>query len=99
MNLKSILRLRGTASPSFCIVLCVAALLTGSANAQNPLSVTTTSIASSANPATLEQPITFTASVAAPGGSPTGVVVFKDGSDAFGTVRLQADGSAKLAIS
>jgi hypothetical protein len=99
MNLKPILRLRGPASTSFYFALCVAVLLTGSANAQNPLSVTTTSIASSANPATLEQPITFTASVAASGGTPTGMVVFKDGSDTFGTVPLQADGSAKLAIS
>jgi Bacterial Ig-like domain (group 3) len=99
MNLKPILRLRRPASTCFYIVLCVAALLTGSANAQNPLLVTTTSIASSANPATLEQPITFTASVAAPGGTPTGMVVFKDGSDTFGTAPLQADGSAKLAIS
>jgi len=99
MNLKPILRLRGPASTSFYFALCVAVLLTVSANAQNPLSVTTTSIASSANPATLEQPITFTASVAASGGTPTGMVVFKDGSDTFGTVPLQADGSAKLAIS
>jgi len=76
MNLKPILRLRRPASTSFYFALCVAVLLTGSANAQNPLSVTTTNIASSANPATLEQPITFTASVAASGGTPTGMVTF-----------------------
>ena len=104
MILEPILRLREQASISLCIVLCsvlcsAALLLTGAANAQNPLSATTTSLTSSANPAAVEQSITFTASVAAPSGTPTGTVVFKEGVDTLGTAPLQADGGAKIAIS
>jgi len=99
MNLEPILRLREQVSISLCIVVCIAALLlAGGANAQNPLSATTTHLVSSANPATVEQPITLTASVASPSGAPTGTVVFKEGADTLGTAPLQTDGSAKLTV-
>ena len=50
--------------------------------------VTTTTLTSSSNPSILGQPVTFTATVGATGGTPTGVVTFSDGSTVLGTVTL-----------
>jgi hypothetical protein len=58
---------------------------------------TTTTIASSANPAAAGQTVTFTATVAGPSGTPTGSVTFMDGAYALGAAPLGADGSVKLA--
>jgi hypothetical protein len=58
---------------------------------------TTTSLISSANQSILDQPVTFTATVAvsAPGaGTPTGTVTFLDGGTPFATVALNATGNA-----
>jgi hypothetical protein len=60
-----------------------------------------TTVASSANPAALRQPVTFTAtvSVSAPGGgTPTGTVTFFNGSTSLGT-RTLATGRATLVTS
>ncbi len=65
----------------------------------NPAS-TKTNVASSANPSTSGQSVTFTATIAvvAPGsGSPTGTVTFKDGSTLLGTGSL-SDGTASFTI-
>lgn len=61
---------------------------------------TVTGVASGSSPATYGQTVTFTATVAnaAPGvASPTGSVVFKDGSTVLGTAAL-TDGTATLAV-
>lgn len=61
---------------------------------------TTTTLASSANPSTLNASITLTAtlSVVAPGaGTPTGSITFQDGSNALATVPLGANGQAIFA--
>jgi len=49
---------------------------------------TTTTLSSSANPSAAGQPVTFTASVTSPGGTPTGAVTFSDGSTTLSTVGL-----------
>src|ERR1019366_2667757 len=50
---------------------------------------TTTTLASSQNPSTYRQPVTFTATVAPQfSGTPTGSVVFKDGTKTLKTVTL-----------
>jgi hypothetical protein len=49
---------------------------------------TTTSVASSQNPSTFGQPVTFTATVASGAGTPTGTVTFKDGETTLGTDTL-----------
>jgi len=59
---------------------------------------TTTTVASSVNPSTYNQSVTFTATVTATGGTPTGTVTFKDGSSTLGTGTLSS-GKATLAIS
>ena len=46
---------------------------------------TSTALTSSASTAVSAQPVTFTATVTAPSGTPTGVVTFKDGSAVIGT--------------
>ena len=51
---------------------------------------TTTAIVSSLNPSMLGQLVTFTATVASPGGVPTGTVAFRDGSAVLGTSTLSA---------
>jgi len=57
---------------------------------------TSTSVASSLNPATLGQGVTFTASVSSSGGTPTmGTVTFKDGAAILGAQTLTA-GQASL---
>lgn len=58
----------------------------------------TVALASSANPSPGGQPIQFTATVTAAGGTPTGNVTFHDGSTVLGTVALTS-GQAVFAIS
>jgi hypothetical protein len=48
----------------------------------------TTTVTSSHNPATVGQPVTFTATVSTTGGAPTGTVTFLDGGSAIGTGTL-----------
>ena len=45
-------------------------------------------VSSSANPSTFGQSVTFTATITAPGGTPTGSVTFSDGATLLGTVAL-----------
>jgi hypothetical protein len=49
-----------------------------------------TSVASSLNPSTLGNPVTFTARVRSSGGTPAGTVTFKDGSTTLGTGTLSS---------
>ena len=65
------------------------------------ISSTTTAIASSSNPASYGQSVTFTATVVPKGGSgtPTGTVTFMDGATALGTGTLNASGVATFATS
>ena len=55
---------------------------------------TTTTLVSSLNPSIAGQTVTFTATVAAAGGNPTGTVVFKDGGAVIGTMALTGGGAA-----
>jgi Big-like domain-containing protein/VCBS repeat protein/FG-GAP repeat protein len=59
---------------------------------------TTTSLVSSANPSVFAQAVTFTAAVSSSSGTPTGTVVFYDGSTTIGSATL-ANGSASISIS
>src|SRR5262249_24638994 len=61
-----------------------------------PLLTTVTTLASSHNPATAGELVTFTAVVSVAGGSgvPTGTVTFSDGAAALSTVSLGATGQA-----
>ena len=52
---------------------------------------TSTTLASSLNPSAYGQPVTFTATVSVPGGTPTGTVTFKDGSTTLGTGTLSGN--------
>lgn len=56
---------------------------------------TTTKVASSVNPSTYGEEVTFTATTTGPAGVPTGTVTFKNGGTVLGTVTL-ASGSAVL---
>jgi hypothetical protein len=60
---------------------------------------TWTSLASSASPALPGQAVTFTATVGAMGGTPTGSVTFLDGSTVLGTASLNANGKAVFSTS
>ena len=60
--------------------------------------VTTTTVTSSANPAGFGQSVTFTATVASSGGTPTGTVTFLNGAREIGTRTLSA-GQASVTIS
>lgn len=63
---------------------------------------TATTLTSSANPSTLNQPVTFTATLnaVAPGaGMPTGSVTFNDGSNTLSTVPLSSNGTATFTTS
>jgi len=51
---------------------------------------TTTTLASSLNPSTYGQSVTFTATVTSSSGTPTGTVTFKDGTTTLGSVTLSA---------
>ncbi len=59
---------------------------------------TSTSLASSLNPSTYGQSVTFTATVTSGGGTPTGTVIFKNGSATLGS-RTLSGGKATLATS
>ena len=59
---------------------------------------TTTSMISSTNPSVYGQTVTFTAAVNSASGTPTGKVIFFDGSTAFGSAIL-ANGSASIPVS
>ena len=61
------------------------------------LAGTTTTLASSLNPSTFGQAVTFTAVVT--GSSPTGNVTFSDGGAALGTGTVDGSGSAALTLS
>jgi hypothetical protein len=59
---------------------------------------TTTTLASSLNPSVVGNAVTFTATVSAPGGTPSGTVEFMDGPATLGSATL-ATGAASLATS
>jgi hypothetical protein len=59
---------------------------------------TTTSLVSSLNPSVFAQAVTFTAAVSAASGTPTGAVIFYDGSTVLGSATL-ASGSASISLS
>src|SRR5262249_31298200 len=65
------------------------------AQTANPAS-SSTSVNASSNPATFGNPVTFTATVAGSGATPTGVVTFKDGGSTIGTGTLNGSGQATL---
>jgi hypothetical protein len=56
-------------------------------------------LGSSANPALVNSPVTFTASVTGTDGTPTGTITFKDGTTTLATITLNAGGSASLSTS
>ncbi|HEY7159275.1 MAG TPA: Ig-like domain repeat protein, partial [Gemmataceae bacterium] len=60
---------------------------------------TSTAVVSSVNPSLPGQPVTFTATVTADGGIPTGTVTFEDGDTVLGTSTLDADGNATYTTS
>jgi len=62
------------------------------------LSPTTTALASSLNPSNYGQSVTFTATVTSSSGTPTGSVIFYDGSTQIGSATL-ANGSAAFSTS
>jgi hypothetical protein len=60
---------------------------------------TATALASSLNPSTYGQTVTFTATVTASSGTPTGSVTFKDGSATLGSSAVNSSGVATLSTS
>ncbi len=64
----------------------------------DPASPTLAVIASS-GPAVYGQAVTFTATVMAPGGTPTGTVTFSDGGTVLGTAALDSSGTATITAS
>ncbi|MDO7875684.1 Ig-like domain repeat protein [Hymenobacter sp. ASUV-10] len=60
---------------------------------------TATTLSSSLNPSTDGQAVSFTATVAAGSGTPTGTVTFKDGSTTLGTGTLNGSGVASFSTS
>ncbi|HYL37987.1 MAG TPA: Ig-like domain-containing protein [Bryobacteraceae bacterium] len=61
------------------------------------LTPTTTTVASSLNPSSFGQTVTFTATVTGTGGTPTGTVTFKDGAATLGSGGLNPSGQATFA--
>jgi hypothetical protein len=59
----------------------------------------TIGVASSLNPSTLNQAVTFTATVSSAAGIPTGTVTFKDAANTLGTAALNGSGIATLTTS
>ncbi|MBV8982567.1 MAG: Ig-like domain repeat protein [Acidimicrobiia bacterium] len=57
---------------------------------------TSTALGSSSNPASYGSPVTITATVSSPGGTPAGTVTFKSGSTTLGTATLDASGTAQI---
>jgi hypothetical protein len=67
---------------------------------QNVASTTaTTTLASTPNPSTFGQPVTFAATVKGNGGTPTGTVTFTDGANTLGTASLDNSGQATFTTS
>ncbi|MBV9147105.1 MAG: Ig-like domain repeat protein, partial [Acidobacteria bacterium] len=65
----------------------------------NPATIATaTTLASSANPAILNSPITFTATVTSSSDRPTGSVIFQDGGSPIGSATVHLSGHARLTI-
>ncbi len=62
------------------------------------LSATTTTLKSSLNPSNYGQTVTFTAAVTSSSGTPTGTVIFYDGSTSIGSATLSS-GSASISVS
>jgi len=60
---------------------------------------TTTAVSSSSNPSVFSQPVTFTATITAGSGVPSGTVTFKDGSTTLGTGTLNGSGVATFTTS
>jgi hypothetical protein len=60
---------------------------------------TTTTLTSSLNPANVNQPITFTATVTSASGTPTGTVVVKDYGTVLATLTLNGSGAASFTTS
>jgi hypothetical protein len=56
-------------------------------------------LSSSANPATLNQSVTFTAAVSGGSGTPIGTVTFMDGDSTLSTVSLDSNDNATLITS
>ena len=63
------------------------------------LSASTTTIASSQNPAAAGSAVTFSATVSGSGGTPTGTVVFYDGANNLGSGTLNGSGMASFSTS
>jgi hypothetical protein len=59
---------------------------------------TTTTLAADATTVTFGQPVTLTATVTSPAGTPAGTVTFFDGDTVLGTVTLDAKGQASLVV-
>jgi hypothetical protein len=89
-------------SPSTTYTVTVTDTNSSTASATFSLSVgfatSTAAIVSSLNPSSFGQPVTFTATINGPGGTPTGTVTFNDGGVAIGTAALSA-GVAAFATS
>ena len=56
----------------------------------------TATLSSTSNPAVIGQSLTFTATVSAASGTPTGSVSFHDGASAFGPINLDVNGQASF---
>lgn len=69
---------------------------TSASQTQSVNTGTTTSLTSSRNPSTLGQSVTFTATVTAAAGTPTGTVTFSDGTNVLGSSRLNSAGRATI---
>ena len=65
----------------------------------NPAATTTTTVTGNPNPSTVGQQVTFTATITAVSGIPTGSVSFFAGGTLLGTVQVNGTGSASLAVS
>ena len=72
--------------------------LTEQVNAPTTRKATTTTLLASANPVRVGRAVTFTATVRDPSGTgtPTGTVTFFEGNTAVATVRLDANGQARI---
>jgi hypothetical protein len=70
--------------------LLLAALVGLPACGKAKLASTTTTVTSSQNPSTYGDAVTFTATVTATSGTPTGTVTFKDGATTLGTATLSS---------
>jgi hypothetical protein len=94
-----------------CYALCLSTLIciafvlaagrwSDQALAQDVRSSTTIGLSSStAVRSVAGQPVTFAVNVASSGGVPTGLVIFKDGPETLGTVKLSDDGTATFTTS